>query len=239
MSTDLPKLNRFNPPQPQIPGLVAQSIPESEASGWRIRVPSQVSQLLRPLLALLVCVTLAAIGLAWLTKHPTPLPNLAPAPEASAQPDAARTHLSDSDVPQGPVTVARVVELSRPWSAKRFQIRKGQSGRVVPALLVRLPRGASRSTEGYWAFVLEEPFGRCELEYVTDLQRLEREFGYRAQHPMVVDPCNGSVYHPLRMGTRTDGALVRGEVVAGPAIRPPLAVQLRVHGGNIVAVRTE
>jgi hypothetical protein len=137
------------------------------------------------------------------------------------------------------VTVARVDELSRPWSVKRFQIRKWQSGRVVPALLVRLPRGASRSAEGYWAFVLEEPFGRCELEYVTDLQRLEHAFGYRTEHPMVVDPCNGSVYHPLRLGTRTDGALLRGEVVAGPAIRPPLGIELRVRGGSIIAVRTE
>ncbi len=110
---------------------------------------------------------------------------------------------------------------------------------MVPALLLRLPRGKERAADAYWGFVLEEPFGRCELEYVTDRERLEREFGYPAHHPMIVDPCNRSVYHPLRLGMRTDGALLRGEVVAGPAIRPPLAVQLRVRGDEIIAVRTE
>ncbi len=143
------------------------------------------------------------------------------------------------EVPPGPVTVARIGELAEPWAARRFRIRRQHSGREVPAILIRLPNGSARSANSYWALVLEEPFGRCILEYVTDRARLEREFGYRVQHPMVVDPCNGSVYHPLRFGPRTDGAMLRGEVVAGPAIRPPLAILVHVRGNEIVAERTE
>ena len=99
-------------------------------------------------------------------------------------------------------------------------------------MVVHLPEG------GYWAFSLEEPYGRCELEFVTDVAKLRKEYGYPASHPMVGDPCTHTVYDLLRYGSAPAG-LVRGEVVRGTAIRPPLAIEVRVEGHRVVAARTE
>ncbi|MCL6481080.1 MAG: hypothetical protein K6U02_05075 [Firmicutes bacterium] len=247
MATEIPNLDPFKPSQPQIPGVTPTHTPQSRGilgqwfadlrwrSPWLRRLGISVA-------AVLVGAVLARITFPMLPEQPSQPTELRPISQPTA-PAATRTPAPAArrpeEVPPGPVTVARVGELAEPWAARRFRIRRQHSGREVPAILIRLPNGSARSANSYWALVLEEPFGRCMLEYVTDRERLEQEFGYRAQHPMVVDPCNGSVYHPLRFGPRTDGAMLRGEVVAGPAIRPPLAILVRMRGNEIVAERTE
>ena len=99
-------------------------------------------------------------------------------------------------------------------------------------MVVRLPGGA------LWAFSMREPYGTCDLEYVTDLRRLQQEYDFTASHPMVTDPCNKSVFDLTKYGNAPSG-LVRGEVVQGPAFRPPLAIEVRSEKNQIIAVRTE
>ena len=121
-----------------------------------------------------------------------------------------------------------------PWSAKRFLFRDPLSAESLPALVVRLPGG------DYWGFSLREPFGTCELEFVTDLQKLQSEYNFRASHPMVGDPCNHTVYDLTKYGGgSSNDDLVRGLIVQGTGIRPPMAIEIRVEGKDILAARME
>lgn len=136
-----------------------------------------------------------------------------------------------------PAPVATTQEMAKPWTAKRFIVRQG--GLRTPAMLLRVPTGSAGSANGYWAFLLTSPFGRCELELLTELDKLQADYNYRAQQPMVVDPCSRAVFHPLRMGSIGQSTYVRGEVVQGSALRPPIAIDVRVERGQVIAVRTE
>jgi hypothetical protein len=122
--------------------------------------------------------------------------------------------------------------LAKPWAARKFNFKDQLTGELTPAMVVHLPNGA------YWSFSLNAPFGTCKLEYVADLGKLERNYGYKSDHPMVVDPCSRAVYDLSRYGAGPNG-LVRGEIVQGAGVRPPVAIEVRVDGNNIVAVRTE
>jgi len=93
--------------------------------------------------------------------------------------------------------------------------------------------------ESFWAFSLNTPFSRCQLQYVTDLSALSQRFAYPATHPMVVSECDGTIYDPLKMATLSDGSWVRGDIVRGGGIRPPIAIQVRVRGHELVAARME
>lgn len=134
--------------------------------------------------------------------------------------------------PLGPGEIATPAELAKPWSSKRFRFRNATTGEVVPALAVRLPGGE------LWGISLREPFGNCELDYVTDLSVLESQYHFRAVHPMVVNPCSGSVYD-LADYTAGPHGLVRGRVVRGSAVRGPLAIEVVARGKGIVALRME
>lgn len=134
----------------------------------------------------------------------------------------------------GPGVVASTEDLSKAWSAKRFLFRALLSTDPAPAMVVRLPG------EQYWGFSLREPFGGCELAYVTDLQKLRTDYGFRASHPMVVDPCNRTIYDLLEYAPGDpEGGLVRGAIVQGGGFRPPLAIEIRIEGKEVRAVRSE
>ena len=191
--------------------------------------------------------SLVLVVLAWMVMKPEPqvVPEIATsAPTATATPEGvavAEPAAGTAASPSGPSIslpgpIAEVSELTKPWAAKKFSIRR--LGEKIPAVLVRLPSGSQGSTEGYWAVSLQSPFGRCELEYVEDLDRIASEFGYKARHAMVVDPCSKTVFDLNRYGN-IGGAFTRGEVVAGSGLRPPLAIELRIEGKQIIAVRTE
>jgi hypothetical protein len=128
--------------------------------------------------------------------------------------------------------IATTQELNQTWSAKRFLFPDSVTGKTDPAMVVRLPHGE------YWGFSLQEPFGKCELEYVTNLEMLRRNYQFSADHPMLVSPCDQTVYDLLRYGGSSAG-LVRGDIVQGTAIRPPMAIEIRQHGNEVVAVRME
>jgi hypothetical protein len=161
------------------------------------------------------------------------MPAAADTPTASAVVSGVAPKPAGS-LPVGPGSVATTEELAKTWSAKRFLYRNSLRGQTEPAMVVRLPRGE------LWGFSLLEPFGNCELEFVTDLDKLRTEYRYRADHPMVVDPCNRTVYDLLRYGGgAANDELVRGVIVQGTGIRPPMAIEIRVDGKDIVAVREE
>lgn len=158
-----------------------------------------------------------------------------PAPAAAvaiARPSQTQAPAGNRNWPVAPGVVATASQLAKPWSAKEFYFRDQVTERETPAMVVRLPGGA------LWAIAMREPYGTCDLEYVTDLQKLQQDYDFPANHPMVADPCNKSVFDLTKYGNGPDG-LVRGEVVKGSAFRPPLAIEVRTEKNEIIAVRTE
>ena len=131
----------------------------------------------------------------------------------------------------GPGPIATTKELSHPWATQKFLYRN-PAGNLSPAMVVRLPGNA------YWAFSLQAPYGTCELEIVTDTQQLLSDYKFSASYPLVADPCTHTLYDLTKYGNGPNG-LVRGAVVAGTAIRPPLAIEVQVEGQQIIADRAE
>jgi serine/threonine protein kinase len=150
------------------------------------------------------------------------------ATDSDAQPAAA----AHKPLPIAPGVIATTEELSQPWASKEFIFHNVLTGSNVPGMVVHLPRG------GYWGFSLIEPYGTCRLEYVTDLQKLANTYGYRADHPLIADPCNKSLFDLLRYGGPID-ASVRGDIVSGASVRPPIAIEIEQHGNSILATQIE
>ncbi len=99
-------------------------------------------------------------------------------------------------------------------------------------MVVRLPGNA------YWAFSLRVPYGTCQLELLSDLPQLRRTYKFAAAHPMLADPCTHTLYDLTKYGSGPNG-LVRGAVVAGTGIRPPIAIEVHVEGQQIIASQAE
>jgi len=136
--------------------------------------------------------------------------------------------------------IATVDMMSKPWSATTFDYRDGLSGERVPALLLRLPGGSAGQPSGYWAFALKSAYGDCQLELVSDLAKLKGEYGYAAaKHPMVGNPCSHSVFDPTKMANLPGNVWVRGAMVQGSDLRPPLGIEVKIEGKDIFAVRME
>jgi len=135
--------------------------------------------------------------------------------------------------------IATVAEMAAPWSSKAFFFYNRLTGTNVPALLVRLPGGSASSANSYWAFSLEVPLGRCQLEYLTDVHKLASDYGFRSKRPMIGDPCSRTVFDPLRLTNRPGNIWVRGAIVQGSDLRPPLAIEIKIQGNEISAVSIE
>jgi hypothetical protein len=56
---------------------------------------------------------------------------------------------------------------------------------------------------------------------------------------MVGNPCSRTLFDPLRMTTLPGNFLARGAIAQGSDLRPPLAVELKMRGKDILAVRAE
>jgi hypothetical protein len=242
----------FKPPKPVIPG-VPEDEPEKKPEEKNkpeaaVKPPQRPAPQLPPrpappedknsrviaigiCLGAILCVAMAVVF--WKLHTSAPLTDL---PTASATPDAvaelALPAKPVADLPVGPGVIASSDELAKPWSSKSFLFRDAITGTEVPALVVRLPRG------GYWGFSLREPFGTCQFEFVSDLQKLSSEYGFAADHPMVGDPCNHSVYDLLQWGGPSD-AEVRGAPVHGMGVRPPLAIEIEQQGKQVLALKME
>ena len=241
--TDEKKIDPFKPQQPNIPGVLpsppkvkAEALDAPEAPENSAEPQPKEPPPIKLLIAVAVTVALITFaGLVYWHSSSAVKPAQASPDSAVAAPSATvAAPKSEPSLPVGPGTIATTAELAKPWAAKRFIYRSLLSGRDEPAMVVRLPGG------GYWGFSLIEPFGRCELEFITDLNKLKTDYGYRADHPMVGDPCNHTVYDLLRYGGgASNDMLVRGVIVQGNGIRPPLAIEIRADGKDVVAVREE
>lgn len=234
------KIDPFKPQQPSIPGVVPR--PEGpkpeEPPDSQLPEPAAAQKPQQPQIKLIaiagagiliMLVGLIVWGRSASHKAVSPADTSAATTAAPAEPPKPQ-----EIEPTGPGTIATVAELSKPWAAKHFQYHNFVTGQYEPAMVVHLPRGE------YWGFSLIEPFGNCQLEFITDLDKLKSEYGYRADHPMVGDPCNHTVYDLERYGggASTDD-LVRGVIVQGNGIRPPMAIEIKVQGTDIVAGRSE
>lgn len=217
------KTDPFKPLQPQIPG-VPQRNAKNGATISVFRPPPWV-------LAAGGGALLVIIFLVWWFSHPS----RAAAPVSASEPAAiapAPPPKPAVSAPLGPGEVATTDELSEAWSSKKFDFNNTTTKETLQAIVVRLPG------DKYWAFTLREPFGDCQLEYVRDLKRLQNYYDIRSDHPLVGNPCNRSVYDLLKWGPGIDG-LVRGEMVQGSGLRPPMAIEVKVEGHKIIAVRAE
>jgi hypothetical protein len=230
----------FKPEQPRIPGLdpaegkIKLSPPApavySPATPQDKAPPSPMRWIV---VTVLGAFALLGFGLLyWMKSFPAKAVGIASS-SGTAVPAEVESKAIQS-LPAGPGAIAATEDLPRAWSSKRFLFRDAVSSQLQPAMVVRLPGGQ------YWGFSLREPFGNCELELVTDLPRLKSQYGLKADHPMVANPCSHTVYDLLRYG---DGApnngLVRGEIVQGTGLRPPVAIEIVVKGKDVIAVRME
>src|SRR5882762_6675238 len=158
-----------------------------------------------------------------------------PSPEAAAALSVPPPAAPASEAPEtdGPTVAATAEELANPWSAKQFTFVKPVTHEKLDAMVIRLPGGR------LWAFALLEAYGRCDLEFVTDVGQLAKQYGYRASHPMVASPCSGTVYDPMKVGEIGDNVFVRGEIVHGSGLRPPTSIDVVEKGSSIIADRIE
>lgn len=236
---DEKKLDPFKPVQPSIPGVAAGAVKSAAAQPRPASyAPAPRRESSSPVLVWIAAaaVVLFIVGgtlFFWLRGLSPKASQTAAEPAAASSPVAEEPSKHTENLAVGPGPVATAEELAKTWSGRRFLFRDPVTSEPVPAMVVHLPG------ESYWAFSLREPFGTCELEYVSDLEKLRSDYNYRADHPMVGNPCNRTVYDLLKYGGSSNDGLVRGEIVQGSGIRPPMAIEVRVDGKQIVAVRME
>jgi hypothetical protein len=236
------KFDPFKPQQPAIPGVPASRPPQEARQDSPAEVqpvphvsaqaPAAQHKLPPAWLSLtLALILFGSAAAAWLKHSPSKPPQTAVAPAAA--PDAQPVPPTEEKrVPVGPGEIATKEELAKPWSAKQFSFRNALTGELIPAEVVRLPG------DTFWGFSLREPYGKCQLIYTTDTKTLREQYGVSSEHPMIVDPCNGTVFDLEKYGSAPSG-LVRGDVVAGPGLRPPLAIEIQADGNRVMAVRSE
>jgi hypothetical protein len=213
---------KMTPEMPRIPGIVP--------------TPSRAPLQLKPLITIILATLLCASGFAlWLShrRHANLHASTTSAAPISGVSDASSITKADTE----PNTIGTLYELAQPWSSKTFLFIDPKSQQGVPAMVIHLPGPPAEPS--FWAFARSNPLSRCLLQYVTDLSALSLRFAYPAAHPMVVSECDGIVYDPLKMATLPNGSWVRGEMVRGVGIRPPVAIQIEVRGRDVIAKRME
>jgi len=233
------KKDAFSPQQPQIPGVskppATQSAAADGKAGPALQPPVPAANQSGGLptwitLSIASALILIIVGVWWSRR--TPADQMVPEHAADVLSATASTPRAVQNLPVGPGEIATTDELVDTWSSKRFLFRNNLTDQQVPAIVVHLPGGT------YWGVSLLEPYGSCEMEWVRDLHKLETEYNYRAQHPMLGDPCNHAVFDLTRYGSGPNG-LVRGEIKQGSAVRPPIAIEIETKGKRLLAVRME
>jgi len=230
--TDQPQANRFKADMPEIPG-VAVTVPD--------RPGIAANPTVRLVAGLVVVLVVCLLGSRWLLrpKH-VEEPPAAPAPQIEVPAPAIDPTASMPRATAAAPEIATVAEMAKPWTSKNFFFVNRLTGESVPALLIRLSSGSASQPDGYWALEMNVPFGNCQFEFVTDLDRLKNDYDFRtAKHPMVGNPCSRSVFDPLKMSEIPGDFWVRGSTVQGSDVRPPLGIELKIQGKSILAVRME
>jgi len=123
---------------------------------------------------------------------------------------------------------------------KEFYIRNPLSGENIPAFARTPACCLCFQASGYWAFAKNSPYGNCQLEYITNLNKLKIDYGFRAaKHPMVGNPCSRTVFDPLKLTNLPGEVWVRGSYRARIRSAPAPRHRNKVEGRKILAVRTE
>ena len=235
MAHGSPTTDRYHPQMPSIPG-----VPSGRRGRLGAFLKTGRGGVLLVALALLIVGGLTLGIRHTMRAASTAGPALAvQQPEERATAPAIAPPPPDDSLPSDIGEIAPLSDLAKPWSSKTFTFTRPLTHENIPAMVVRLPGTAAGKSGAYWAFSATEPFGTCQLLYVTNIALLASQYGFTAQHPMVVDPCTQTVFDPPRMGQRSDGAWVRGEIVQGGGLRPPIAIELSVRGDSLYADRIE
>jgi hypothetical protein len=136
--------------------------------------------------------------------------------------------------------IASADALAKAWSSTEFDFKDPLTGQRIPSLLLRLPSGSSTQPAGYWALSLKAPYGNCQLELVSDVEKLKTDYGFRAaKHPMIGNPCSRTLFDPLKLTNLPGNIWVRGAIAQGSDLRPPLGIEIKIEGKDIFAVRME
>lgn len=229
---DQPPSVRFKTEMPQIPGVPKNATPPR---------PHTSGSSLKLVIGFIVVLAVVFLGARWALRPRQADTQSGEQPQIEVPSPAPDPNtLAPRATDEAPV-IARVEEMAKAWSSKEFFVRNGLTGENMPAVLLRLPTGSPLRASGYWAFSVNAPYGNCRLEYITDLTRLQNDYGFAAaKHPMVGNPCSHTVFDPAKTATLPGtGAIVRGAIVQGSALRPPMGVEIRVHDKDIEAVRAE
>jgi hypothetical protein len=231
--------NPFKPADPKIPGVSLKkesssaAPPSADQSSGLARFSTSRMPPLWLILSASSLVALCLLAVWWMRGTSAKEGN---AVAENTTPAATAVDTKPAQIPEqllvGPGEIATTSELAKEWSAKKFIFRDPLTSREMPAMVVHLPGGV------YWGFSLIEPYGSCEMEFVTDMQKLQTEYGFRGSHPMVADPCNRAVFDLMQYGSGPAG-LVRGEIAHGAAVRPPLAIEIQVRGKQVLAKKLE
>ena len=223
--------DRFKADMPQIPGVAAEGIARRQGVNPAVL-------LVAGLLGVLVISFVAARLLMHAKRAEGPAATPAAqieVPAPAADPTAAMPRATE-----GAPEIATLGEMAKPWSSKDFFFVDRLTGENVPALLIRLPSGSGSQPESYWALAMNAPFGNCKIEYITDIEKLKNDYDFHAgKHPMVGNPCSRTVFDPLKMMTVAGDVWVRGGLVQGSDLRPPLGIEIKIQGKDILAVRME
>lgn len=224
-----PTSTRFKTDVPQIPGVSVRTA--GVQAGFK---PVRMVAFLG---ALVFCL----LALRWVMRPQTPAAAPAtPPPQIDVPPPATDASAALPHATESAPGIASIEEMAPAWAARDFFYKNRASGENVPALVVRLPIGSPGQAASYWAFSMLAPFGNCRLEYVTDVGKLRTDYGYRAaKHPMVGNPCSRTVFDPLKMMSMPGRVWVRGAIVQGSDLRPPLSIEVEIRGKQILAARME
>jgi hypothetical protein len=218
------KFDRYHPNMPTIPGV-------SQGSGQAARGSGGEMQRLVLIGGIAAAMVLIGALIFWRVKGKSHGPANSSSDSDIAEQEATAPPPPNpvAAVQEGPNVAATVDELSKPWDAKKFTFVNPLTRDNIDSMVIRLPGG------GLWAFSLQGQFSRCELEYVTDLGMLASQYRYNASHPMVVSPCDSTVFDPLKVGSLGANTWARGEIVRGSSLRPPISIDVKVSGHSIIA----
>lgn len=221
---------KIAPEMPRIPGVSEAPKPSQAPKAPR----SNPKPLMAVALIGLVCAAILAV---WIWRQHQGQPQAAVPVQPAPQPAVQSPPPVDKSANIDPDAIGTLEELAKPWAYKKFGFLDPKTHETVPAMVIHIPSTGGR--ELFWAFSMNTPFSQCQLQYVTDLAALSQRYAYPASHPMLVSDCDGTLYDPLKMATLPDGSWVRGEIVRGGGIRPPIEIQVHPRGRVLVADRIE
>ena len=215
---------------PEIPGVTG---PSSR--------PPRRNPLLPLIVAFLVLGLIILVAVRWFAHNkPVEPVRVEQAPQIEVPPPPPDPTASQVRATEANPVIATVADLAKPWSSVDFFVRNRLTSENVPATVIRLPTGSASQASGYWAFSRKAPYGSCELEYITDIEKLRNEYGYRnASHPLAGNPCSHTLYDPLKTSNLAGNVWIRGAIVQGSDIRPPFGVEIQIRGKEVLAIRTE